>query len=93
MGKVACKAILGKDIAVTKEHGRLLPYVYQDTGELCGVLITLHPSAPLHNPNWHEIIKQDMMSIARMRIIRTHLEKMLAVRGEEALPCIPMPQH
>lgn len=53
LGKVAAKALLGRDVSMTREHG-----VFLEKGRFY-MMVTFHPAALLRNADFYEYSKED----------------------------------
>jgi uracil-DNA glycosylase len=69
MGRVAARALLDRDVAVTKEHGRIIEHDGRR------YFLTFHPAAVLHNPALAEDLEQDVQTLqdlARDEVSSSH---------------------
>ncbi len=60
MGRVAALAMLGKNISVAQEHGKIIKH------EGRTYLITYHPAAPLYSPKLREELRKDFSNLRKL---------------------------
>jgi DNA polymerase len=59
LGRVAALAVLGLDIEISKEHGKIL----EENGRK--YFVSYHPAAPLHNPNRRADLLKDFKKLKK----------------------------
>ncbi|MBI4362157.1 MAG: uracil-DNA glycosylase [Euryarchaeota archaeon] len=60
LGRIAARRLLGREIAVGKEHGRLYPLGPRR------LLVTYHPAACLYGKGVRPLLEEDFRSLGRM---------------------------
>lgn len=60
LGRIACLAMLGRNVAIAKEHGRLV------TQNGRTYLLTFHPASMLYSPKTKVLIEADVQQLKRL---------------------------